>query len=75
MRVIIHRKINVIICFLKHQLGLEIKKNKNYEIFNAIVAVFNYMKAEAVAQWVRASAPQAEGWVFESAIDLNCKNR
>ena len=25
----------------------------------------------AVAQWVRALAPQAEGWVFKAATDLS----
>ena len=32
----------------------------------AVIETFKNNTAAAVAQWVRAFAPQAEGWVFES---------
>ena len=36
-------------------------------VFTLVCAVdFTYARAAAVAQWIRALAPQAEGWVFES---------
>ena len=54
---------------------------QNSEFFtNIIYASYSFLhcfqlQTAAVGQWVRALAPQPEGWVFESKPDLSRKNR
>ena len=54
-----------------HQYGIILKEIKNSQIWkrNLYENIF-YLKnvTAALAQWVRAEAPQAEGWVFESKL-------
>ena len=50
----------------------------NFRIHNELFLYDNhrhYMaETAAVAQWVRALAPQAEGWVFESQLRKTYKS-
>ena len=57
-----------------------INMQKSEFFTNIIYASYSFLhclqlQTAAVGQWVRALAPQPEGWVFESKPDLSRKNR